>query len=314
MPWATLRAAADAPLIRQCIQVRKRGVTDLGWDITIAQSVVDAAQGDGTPRADVEKAWPVPSWVRAVTCAAVKVTPWNAPGGVPCRSEGVYAVPLRPLVLSVIVGTLRHVLDLSLAGSAPTPAPTVTVVVPTSIPTPVITVTTPPENLDPWKDIWLSDFGGAALGATVTVIAVFVAAYLAARSARLGREEERRIAFGIQFLEVVSELNRRYVLGGAKEIKEATMNWLIWQPRMQALYGSHRQHRLFFEWMNRGIDDFDEIITRASNMELSPEDRRKAVGEVVPVLIKLEHNLIKWIQDPKGWRKGQQTIEKESGP
>lgn len=33
VPWATLRSAADAPLIRQCIQVRKRGITDLGWEI-----------------------------------------------------------------------------------------------------------------------------------------------------------------------------------------------------------------------------------------------------------------------------------------
>ncbi|MEV0968505.1 ADP-ribosyltransferase [Microtetraspora glauca] len=54
VPWATLRAAADAPLIRQCIQVRKRGITDLGWDITINQSAIEAAQAEGTSRAEAE--------------------------------------------------------------------------------------------------------------------------------------------------------------------------------------------------------------------------------------------------------------------
>ncbi|MEV7006839.1 phage minor head protein [Streptosporangium sp. NPDC051022] len=55
VPWATLRSAADAPLIRQCIQVRKRGITDLGWDITISQGAIEGAQADGTSRADAEK-------------------------------------------------------------------------------------------------------------------------------------------------------------------------------------------------------------------------------------------------------------------
>jgi SPP1 gp7 family putative phage head morphogenesis protein len=55
VPWHVLRSAADAPLIRQCIQVRKRGITDLGWDITIAQSAIEARQADGTARADAEQ-------------------------------------------------------------------------------------------------------------------------------------------------------------------------------------------------------------------------------------------------------------------
>jgi hypothetical protein len=55
VPWHVLRSAADAPLVRQCIQVRKRGVTDLGWDITISQGAIEAVQSDGTSRADAEK-------------------------------------------------------------------------------------------------------------------------------------------------------------------------------------------------------------------------------------------------------------------
>ncbi|MEU0516635.1 phage minor head protein [Streptosporangium sp. NPDC006007] len=55
VPWATLRSAADAPLIRQCIQVRKRGITDLGWDITISQGAIEGVQADGTSRADAER-------------------------------------------------------------------------------------------------------------------------------------------------------------------------------------------------------------------------------------------------------------------
>ncbi|WP_327088544.1 phage head morphogenesis protein [Nonomuraea sp. NBC_01738] len=55
VPWHILRSAADAPLVRQCIQVRKRGITDLGWDITIGQSAIEALQADGTARADAEQ-------------------------------------------------------------------------------------------------------------------------------------------------------------------------------------------------------------------------------------------------------------------
>lgn len=55
VPWATLRSAGDAPLIRQCIQVRKRGITDLGWDITINQGAIEALQADGAARADAEQ-------------------------------------------------------------------------------------------------------------------------------------------------------------------------------------------------------------------------------------------------------------------
>ncbi|WP_181871645.1 phage head morphogenesis protein [Sphaerisporangium album] len=54
VPWAILRSAADAPVIRQCIQVRKRGIIDLGWDITISQDAVEAAQAEGTSRADAD--------------------------------------------------------------------------------------------------------------------------------------------------------------------------------------------------------------------------------------------------------------------
>ncbi len=54
VPWHVLRSAGDAPLIRQCIQVRKRGLTGLGWDITINQSAIEAAQADGASRADAE--------------------------------------------------------------------------------------------------------------------------------------------------------------------------------------------------------------------------------------------------------------------
>lgn len=54
VPWATLRQAADAPIIRQCIQVRKKGITSLGWDITISQGAVEAAQASGVARVDAE--------------------------------------------------------------------------------------------------------------------------------------------------------------------------------------------------------------------------------------------------------------------
>lgn len=57
VPWQTLRDAAETPMFRRCIEIRKTAISTLAWDITISQAAVEeAGRGDGAEgRADVER-------------------------------------------------------------------------------------------------------------------------------------------------------------------------------------------------------------------------------------------------------------------
>jgi hypothetical protein len=53
--WETLRQAADSPLFRSCIEIRKNEISCLDWNIGVAKSVVaQRAKDDQKPRQDVE--------------------------------------------------------------------------------------------------------------------------------------------------------------------------------------------------------------------------------------------------------------------
>lgn len=57
VPWKTLRDAANLPLIRDCIRIRKAEIQGLEWDFTLSRRAVDRAQRDDPDagRLDVER-------------------------------------------------------------------------------------------------------------------------------------------------------------------------------------------------------------------------------------------------------------------
>lgn len=56
VPWRILRQAAEIPLIRDCIRIRKAEVAGLEWDFSLSRRAVERAQRDqpGASRLDVE--------------------------------------------------------------------------------------------------------------------------------------------------------------------------------------------------------------------------------------------------------------------
>jgi len=56
VPWETLRSAADAPLVRQCIEHRQRELTGLDWDITVSQGAIEEAVQHGASKAEAVQA------------------------------------------------------------------------------------------------------------------------------------------------------------------------------------------------------------------------------------------------------------------
>lgn len=58
IPWKVLRDAAEIPLIRRCIQIRKDEVATLEWDVTISAKAIERAQRQdpNAARSDIEKA------------------------------------------------------------------------------------------------------------------------------------------------------------------------------------------------------------------------------------------------------------------
>lgn len=57
IPWKVLRDAAEIPLIRRCIEIRKAEVATLDWDICISKKAIERAQQQdpSAARSDVEK-------------------------------------------------------------------------------------------------------------------------------------------------------------------------------------------------------------------------------------------------------------------
>jgi SPP1 gp7 family putative phage head morphogenesis protein len=57
VPWATLRGAAQLPLIRDCLRIRKAEIQGLDWDFGLSRRAVDRAQRDqpDASRLDVEQ-------------------------------------------------------------------------------------------------------------------------------------------------------------------------------------------------------------------------------------------------------------------
>ena len=54
VPWRTLRAAAQSPLVRPIIRKRQRDLCKLPWDIAVKRSVIEEAarqSGDGSANA-----------------------------------------------------------------------------------------------------------------------------------------------------------------------------------------------------------------------------------------------------------------------
>lgn len=56
IPWKTLRDAADAPIVRQCIKTRQKALTGLDWDVTISQDAINDLKKQGASTAEATDA------------------------------------------------------------------------------------------------------------------------------------------------------------------------------------------------------------------------------------------------------------------
>jgi len=193
------------------------------------------------------------------------------------------------------------VLDL-LHGATPSPAPTVTqtVIVPTSIPTPVITITPPDSGLDPLKDVVFGDFGGAALGAA---IAIGVAVWLV-RKDREARIDERRRDHGQAFLGALNLLVQAVIRRDDDASHLAYFQTTATCMPLQAGYGDPND--FFHQWLQEYIlrlADLWEELCRDSIDTTAIQDH---LGEGIAVMSM-------WINDPEPW-KTRRPVDAVSAP
>jgi hypothetical protein len=183
---------------------------------------------------------------------------------------------------------------------SPRPLPTVTVTQTLPPATPPTVYVKVPDGWDPLTNVWLSDFGGALLGALVGLgVAMLVVS--AERKARL---EERRTSFAAQFLDVLAKLHWEVQYGDRALIQDALGTFAQWAPRMVGLYGNTREHRQYALWLQ--AETVSLILkVRAAMQEVDTPGgiTQELATELSKTLSVLQGSTIKWIMlKPRHWQ------------
>lgn len=187
--------------------------------------------------------------------------------------------------------------------ASPEPSPTATVTeILTAPPNPPSTIyVRVSDDWDMTQDMWLSDFGGALLGAIVAVLV----ALLVIRSDRQARSEERRTALAIEFMNQVDAalvaLDADDPVAGAGD---AGRHVSLWGARMAAIYGNSRRHRRYAEWIHYRTITVTNAIVRL-RLAKSSIDKDAAIDEIVTVLSSMQGGTANWTMlSPHDWHSG----------
>lgn len=232
--------------------------------------------------------------------------------------------------------------------SSPSPAPTATVtqtvLVPTSIPTPVVTV--PPDSVG-WPTL-LEGFLGAFLGILVSAC---IAWLLVKRESKLreidnarqeaDRQEERRItdariqedrrfadqriyeerraALGAQLVEVLDDLllQVQWGHGNRSNIMRVTHTLSRWIGQIRLTYANTDDHRSFALWFDRESKTLFSQLTKMLGM-LPLRERNltfeRLQMETVAQVVHMQKNVFRWLSAPSpDWQADREVLDDFEG-
>lgn len=194
---------------------------------------------------------------------------------------------------------VTRVFDLS---PLPQPLPTVTVtetvLVPTSMPTPIVNV--PPESVN-WLSTLMEGFAGALIGAFLGGLA---AVYVLRRSMESERERVaavNREAAANELIRTLEELQHAIERGDDKQIRRSDTDLRLISTRLARIHAADENHK-FMDWLLDRSSDLCNRLKRAAedSDQLNGLPRQQKYDLNRDIMI-LREGCIAWIRWPSSW-------------